>query len=298
MSSLDWVFLLVLSLIWGGGFVLNDIAVQELPPATLVFVRLALAALVLVPIVRAMGYRLPTSRAHWRDFAVMAVLNNVVPFTLIAQGQTEITAGLTSVLNATSPLFAIIVAALFGGSGRPPARSWIGIVLGIAGVAVLVGPEAILGNDTHVGAMLMILCASLCYGFSALWGRRFAGVPPLVAAASQLIASAVILVPVALVLDRPWTLEVPGVATWQAVGVLALFSTALAYVLFFRVMASSGGVNVMLVTLLIPPSAILLGHVFLAEPIVMRQIIGAAIITLALIVIDGRLVAALLDRRA
>jgi len=296
MSPLNWVLLICLSLIWGGGFVLNEVALGGFPPATLVWLRFLMASMILVPLVLAFGHRLPFGTAIWRDFAVMATVNNVVPFTLIAKGQTLIDASLTSVLNATSPLFAIIVAALVSGGRGPPLRSWIGVALGIAGVAILVGPSAAAGFTPDVGGMLCILAASFSYGIAANWGRRFAGTPPIVSAACQLIAATVLLAPFVALVDQPWTRSEPSATSIAALVVLAMTSTAIAYVIFYRIMAGPGGANVMIVTLMIPASTLVLGHIFLGEVLEARQFAGAAVIGLALLLIDGRLIERLFAR--
>lgn len=288
MSRSQWMLLILLSLLWGGTFPFIGIAVKELPTLTIVLGRVALAAAVLVPVALLAGHKLPTTLAGWKPFAVMSLLNNVIPFTLIALGQREIAAGLASVLNATTPLFSVLVGWAIAGDGRLPANKIAGVLLGLAGVAVLVGPDAMMGNASSVFGMGCLLGAALSYGFSAVWGRRFQGTPALVPAAAQLVCSTIVLAPVALIVDQPWTLPTPSPLTIKAMLGLAILSTALAYILFFRIISVSGPLNAMLVTLLIPVSGIALGHVLLGEPIVGRQLLGATIIGLSLLLIDGR----------
>ena len=289
MSPSQWLLLAFLSVLWGGSFLFVGVAVRELPPFTLVLARVATAALLLAPVLAIMGLRLPRGRAGWQPFLVMGLLNNVVPFTLIVSGQREIASGLASVLNATTPLFALIVARAVSRNEPLAANTLTGIALGIAGVGVLMGPEAVFGGGSSLLGMLLCLGGSLSYGLASAWGRRLRSTPPLVSATSQLICSTVMLAPIALLVDAPWVLPMPRPVTLLAVLGLAVLSTALAYVVFYRILAVSGPDNAMLVTLLIPLSGIWLGVTFLDETILPRHLLGAGIIALSLIVIDGRL---------
>ena len=297
MRAADWILLLVLSVLWGATFFFVAVALQALPPLTLVTVRVALAALLLAPLALIAGYRLPATPAAWRPYVVLALLNNVTPFTLMVYGQTRIASALAAVLNATTPLFTLLLARLFAGEPLSAAKL-VGVGLGIAGVAVLMGPAA-LGLDTASAVgMLCILAGALSYGFAALWMRRLRGTPPLVSAAAQLLCSTVMLAPLAACVDRFWALPVPSATAMAAVVGLALFSTALAYVVFFRINATAGPTNVMLVTLLIPVTATALGVLILGEALAPNQIAGALIIASGLVVIDGRLLAWLARRQA
>lgn len=288
MSITQWGLLVLLAALWGGSFLFVGIAVRELPAFTIVLARVSIAAVILIPIVFALGHRLPTTLSGWLPFAVMSVLNNLIPFTLIVTGQKQIASGLASVLNATTPLFALLVAHVLADETLK-ANKLGGVLLGIAGVAILVGPEATLGRTSSVVGMLCILGAALSYGLSALWGRRLRSHPPLVSAAAQLTISTLILLPIAAAVDRPWTLPLPSMEAIAALLGLAALATSLAYVVFFRIMAVSGSNNVMLVTLLIPVFAIPLGAWRLGEQLLPRHFIGAVIIGVSLLVIDGRL---------
>lgn len=292
MSASQWLLLILLSVLWGGSYLFAGIAVRELPVLTIVLARVSLAALVLLPILMLLGLRLPTTPAGWLPFAGMALLNNLIPMSLIVTGQTMITSGLASVINATTPLFGLLVAWALTGERLPPNKV-VGVLIGIAGVGVLMAPALEIGSTASVVGMVCSLGAALSYGFSGLWGRRFKDTPPMVTAATQLVCSSVMLAPVALLVDRPWELAMPSPFTIGALVSLAVVSTAFAYIIFFRIMAVSGSNNVMLVTLLIPVSGIWLGHVVLSEPIVSRQIVGAAIIAVSLLVIDGRVLSRL-----
>ena len=297
MRAIDWLLLVVLSVLWGGSFFFVAIAVRDIPPFTLVLARTALAAALLIIVVRALGLRLPRGIAAWRPFVGLALLNNVVPFTLIVFGQTRIASGLASVLNATTPLFTLLVARAFAGEALTPAKL-AGVLLGITGVGVLMGPDASSANAAGVIGMLCVLGGALSYALATPGMRRFKDTPPLLTATAQLVCSAVMLLPVAGLVDRFWTLPAPGSATIAAVFGLAAFSTALAYIVFFRISASAGPTNVMLVTLLIPVSATALGTLVLGEPLTLHQIAGALIIASGLLVIDGRLLGWMGRRRS
>jgi drug/metabolite transporter (DMT)-like permease len=290
MRTADWLLLVLLSVLWGATFFFIAVANPHVPPFTLVLGRVGLAALALVPLVFLTGLRLPATTAGWWPFAVQAAINNVIPFTLMVYGQHRIAGGLAAVLNATTPLFTLVVARLFAGEALT-ASKLAGVLLGIAGVGVLVGPEALGSNASSVVGMLCILGGTLSYAFSALWMRRLRHIPPLVTAAAQVTCSTVMLLPLAAAVDRFWQLPAPGWPAALAVLGLALLSTALAYILFFRINATAGPTNVMLVTLLIPVTATFLGVLILGETLAFQQIAGALIIASGLVAIDGRLLA-------
>lgn len=289
MPIAAWGMLLALSGLWGGSFLFNRLAVAEIPTLSVVFARVAVASLALLLVARFAGPRLGRDPRLWRDWLVMGLLNNIVPFCLIVWGQKTIGAGLASILNATTPIFGVIVAHLFTSDDRAtPARA-VGVALAFCGVIVLVGFDALGGLGDHLLAELACLGAAVSYGFSALWSRRFRGRPPLATAAGQLICSSLLLAPAVLLVDRPWTHELPGLAAIGAVLALALLSTAVAYVLFFRLNTLVGPTNTILVTFLIPPSAILLGVVVLHERLLPQHLAGLVLIGAGLAAIDGRL---------
>lgn len=288
MTPAQWTLLLLLSVLWGGSFFFVGIAVKELPVFTIVLVRVALAALLLVPVVLAAGHRLPATFSGWWPFAIMSLLNNVAPFTAITLGQKEIASGLASVLNATTPLFALIATHVLT-TDRMRAGQLAGVLIGVAGVALLMGPAALGHERTSLTGMLLVLLGTASYGLASVWGRRLRETPPLVSACCQLTCSSVVLGVMAAAVDRPWSLPLPSATTTAALLGLALLSTAIAYVIFFRILAVAGPFAVMLVTLLIPISGIALGVLMLGEPFVARYIWGAIIIGAGLIVIDGRL---------
>jgi drug/metabolite transporter (DMT)-like permease len=290
MGPIEWLPLVVLSVLWGGSFFFNRLALTELRPFTVVLGRVGLAALALHALVLARGLRMPGSPGAWGAFLAMGALNNLVPFSLIVWGQTRIPSGLASILNATTPLWTVVVAHLLTRDERLTRSRLGGVLLGLAGVVVILGPEALLGLSLDVLAELAVLGAALSYAFAGVFGRRFRALPPLVTATGQVTGTVLMALPIALAADRPWTLPAPGLVTWGALGGLALLSTALAYVIYFRVLAAAGATNILLVTFLIPVSALLLGSTVLGERLVPRQLAGMALIGLGLAAIDGRLV--------
>nr|WP_316180102.1 MULTISPECIES: DMT family transporter [unclassified Bradyrhizobium] len=288
MDTRDWSLLGLLSLLWSGSFIFNGLALKELPPLTLVLLRIVLAAAILLPLLRLRGLGFPKGFAGWRPFFAVALFNNVVPFCLIVIGQTFITSGLAAVLNATTPLFTIVVMAA-AGEERLSARRAAGLVVGFIGVVILRGGPGLDGSGGGYG-ILFGLGASLSYGIAALLVRRhLAHSPPLATATFQLSASSVMMLAIAAVVDQPWRLPIPGLQTWLAVIGLAVLSTAFAYIVFFQILRRSGATNVTLVTLLIPLTTILLGSLVLGESISLREIGGALVIGSALLVIDGRI---------
>lgn len=289
MSPLEWLLLLALSLLWGGSFLFNELALRGLPPFTLVLCRAALAAMTLGLVLRARGLRLPQDERWWPAFAVMSLFNNVVPFSLIVWGQTRIGGGLASVLNATTPLWTVLLAHAFTADEKLRPNRLAGVAVGFLGVAVIIGPDALTGLGDDALAQLAVVAAAFSYGCSGVFGRRFRTLDPLVTATGQLTATTAMMLPLALAFDRPWQLAAPPVEAWLAVLALALLSTALAYALFFRILAGAGATNAQLVTFLIPPSALLLGTLFLGERLEPRDLLGMALIGLGLAAIDGRL---------
>jgi drug/metabolite transporter (DMT)-like permease len=283
----DWGLLLFLSLLWSGSFLFVGIAVKELPPLVIVAARVVMAAAALVPLHLLMAGPLPRDRESWLNYAVLGVLNNVLPFTLITTGQTMIASGLASVINATTPLFVAGLMALTG-LERPAFRKVAGIMAGIAGVAVIKG-GSLFGDHTQGFGILCGLAAAGCYALSSLWVRfRLRDSKPMTVATGQLLCSALVMTIVAFAVDDPALLFGASPVTWLALVGLALLSTSLAYLVFFRIIAGAGPANVQLVTMLIPVSAILMGYAVLDEALDAREIIGALIIIVALAIIDGR----------
>jgi len=291
MNPTEWSLLLLLSVIWGGSFFFTGVAVKELPPFTIVAARVGLAALALLLGLRLAGISMPRAPKIWLAFFGMGLLNNMIPFSLIVWGQGTIASGLASILNATTPLFGVVVAHLLTRDEKMTGGRLAGTIVGFAGVALMIGPSALSGIGSHFMAELAILGAALSYSFAGVYGRRFKamGINPIVTATGQISASAMLMIPLALVIEQPWSLAAPGLPTMAALVAIALISTALAYILFFRILASAGATNLMLVTFLIPVSAILLGWLFLDEVLAPQHFIGMATIVAGLVLIDGRL---------
>jgi len=300
MGGREWAMLLALAVLWGGSFFFNAVAVRDLPSFTLVWLRVAVAAVALLGVLRLLGHGMPTAGRVWAAFFGMGLLNNVVPFALIVWGQHHIASGLASILNATTPLFTVLVAHLLTSDERLTSLKAAGVAVGFAGAVFMIGPDALGGLATGVTAQLACLAGALSYAFAGIFGRRFKrmGVAPMATAAGQVCASTVLLLPLMLLVDRPWTLAMPHAATWAAVLGVGLLSTALAYVLYFRILAAAGATNLLLVTFLIPVSAILLGVLVLGETLLPRHFGGMALIGAGLAFIDGRLPRLLSQRRA
>lgn len=297
LAAQDWALLLALSLLWGGSYFFSKIAVGALPPLTVVGARVMLAAATLLVVCRLAGVTMPWER--WRDFASMGAINNVLPFALIFWAQTEIASGLASILNATTPLVTAVLAHVLTKDEKLTAVKVAGVVLGIAGVSVMVGIEAPEGFGASILPQAACLAAAVSYAFAGIFARRrLKGMPPLAAAAGQLTASSLMALPLIFLIDRPWTLPLPDAETVAALLGLALLSTALGYAIYFRILARAGATNILLVTLLIPPSAILLGALFLGERLETHHLAGFSAIALGLAAIDGRPLGWLKAKRA
>lgn len=290
MRTRDWGLLFLLSILWGGAFyfykVLDD---AGLPPLSIVLGRVGIAALALIPIVRMRGLGFPARARDWFPFFVMGLGNNAVPFLLISSGETQISSGLASILNATTPIFTAIVAHFATKDERFSAGRVVGIVLGFAGIVVLVGPDAVRGLNVTSLAQLGCLGASISYALTVVYSKRFRGTSPLVVSTGQLIATTVLLLPFELLVDKPWTLAPLAPGTWLALLAMALLATSAAYIVYFTLVASAGAVNASAVTLLIPVIALILGGLFLHEQLTPFMLAGMALIFSGLIVLDGRL---------
>jgi drug/metabolite transporter (DMT)-like permease len=288
MSTLAWALLLFLAFIWGGSFVFAKVAVAEIPPFTLVLLRVGLAATTLWVVCLATGVAMPRALKNWGAYAVMGLLNNVIAFSLIFTGQQEIGASLASILNGSMPFFTVLLAGLLLADEKFSTRKIIGIAIGFFGVVLIIGPRHLLGLGDHLLSELMLIGAAISYAFASVWGRRFAGQNPLATATGQLTMSTLMMIPIASLVDQPWTLPLPSVATMGSVIALAVICTAFAYVLFFRILDMAGATNVSLVTMLVPVSATLIAVPLLGERLEVLTILGFAVITLGLMVLDGR----------
>ena len=297
MDAYDWVMLITLATVWGGSFLFNAILVAELPVITIVAIRVTVAALALWGFVRVTGRKIPTTPQVWGALLILGVLNNAIPFSLIVQGQTQITSGLASILNATTPFFTILVAGFFLTDERFSVLRVLGVVVGFSGVILMVGAEALGSLGADFWAQLCALGAALSYGFASVFGRRFRElkVDPVMVATGQVTMSSLVLWPSALWIDGPQ--DILGLSFNAAASMfgLAVLCTSFAYILYFRILERAGATNISLVTFLVPISAIILGVLVLGESIFIKEIIGMTLIGLGLAIIDGRLFQRLRD---
>lgn len=291
MSRQDWGILLLLSVIWGGSFFFIELALTSVQPLTVVLIRVSLAAAMLWAFRWWRGQRLPLPPGAAFAYLVLALLNNVVPFILFVWAQEQITSGLASILNATTPIWGVLVAHLLTADEKATPNKVIGVLLGFGGVAVLIGPDLLGQLGTGLWAQLACLGATLCYALAGVWARRFRpmGIEPTAVATGQLTAAALVMLPLVLLFEPPWLAAAPTAGAWLALAGLAFFCTSLAYILYFRLLASAGATNSLLVTFLIPVTAILLGALFLGERLELRSVAGMALIAAGLAAIDGRL---------
>lgn len=290
MNGGDWLILLALALIWGGAFFFIGIAVRHVPPLTYVWLRLTIAAAGMWTYLCLTAQRPRLPRRVWGSILLLALLNNALPFVLIGWGEMHIASGLAAILNATTPIWGVLVAHFLTHDERMNPRKVAGVLLGFGGVVVMMGPSLLSNLGTGAVAQLACVIASLVYALAAVWARRFrkVGLSPIAVTTGQLTAGALIMLPLSLIVDRPWSHAAPPLGAWAAIAALALLCTAFAYVLYFRLIETSGATNAMLVTLLVPPVAILLGSVFLGESLAGEDFAGLALIALGLAAIDGR----------
>jgi len=295
MNIQTWGLLALLGMIWGGSFFFARVAVAHVPPATLVLLRVGIAALALHIYIAGRFDIYPTLRARWREFLLLGLINNAVPHLLIFLGQTQIGAGLASILNATTPIFTVLIANSMTVDEKLSPQKIAGCLIGLLGTAVLIGPRALAPFTGDGGpplwAVILPVFAAISYGLAATYGKRFRGIAPPVTAAGQLTAATLLVLPVSLVADSPWQLPLPPLPAILAVLALALLSTAYGYIVFFRIMAAAGATNTSLVTLLVPPSAILAGMLFLGERLTPLGMLGMALVLMGLVVLDGRALA-------
>ncbi len=291
--------LFALSGLWGGSFFFVAIAVDELPPITTASLRIGLAALAMNLLLRAIKISIPAVPALWRDFLIMGLLNLTIPFALIAWGQTRIDSGLASIFNATTPFSTTVVAHFLTRDERMTRNRLAGVTVAFAGVVLIIGIDALDGLGSAFSGELAVLAATWSYAFAAIFGRRFSsprframGVSPLIASTGQLTGATALIVPFALAVEHPWTLPLPGWETGAAVAGMSLLSTALASMVYFRILASAGAANSMLVTLLMPITAMLLGITVLGERLDPRYFVGVALLAAGLAIVDGRVMSA------
>jgi len=280
----EWMLLVGLSILWGGSYLFMKLAVLTVPLFTIVLGRVSIAALALLIVLTISGTGIPKGRRIWLAFFGMGIFNNVIPMSLIVFSQNSISVGLASILNSITPLFTILVAHMTTNDERLTFRKLVGISFGIMGVVMLMGPELV--DNFGVAALGEWAClgAALSYACANTFGRRFVqlGTKPMQTAFGQVVASTVILGPLVIVVDQPWTISDPGFLPVLSILALGLFCTALAYVIYFQILARSGATAIALVTFMIPPSAILMGWLALGEQISSQDFLGLSLIGVGL----------------
>lgn len=289
MGIKEWGLIIILSIIWGASFFFVEIAVERMTPLTIVLYRVGLASLLLLGFVQITGRKMPKNPGIWGAFLVIGSLNNVIPFSLIAWGQTHIDSSLAAILNATTPVFSVVLAHFLTKEEFLTKNRLAGVLFGWMGVAVLIGIESIGGVGMKIAGQVAVLGAAFLYAVAAIFGRRFKDLDPVVVSAGMLTGSTIIMIPLAFIFEHPFALD-PTPATWAAIIALAAISTALAYIIYFHVLSKAGATNILLVTFLIPVSAIFLGMMILGETPGWNAFAGMALIFTGLIFIDGRLI--------
>lgn len=289
MTGKEWSLLLLLGAIWGGAFFFARIAVAEIPPLNLVFFRVTIAAVALQIYLAIVGpsFRLALPMAG--SFVGLALLNNIIPFSLMFVGQTELGAGAASILNATTPFWTMILANLLTSDEKLTVNKIVGVIIGIAGAAVMIGPGMIADMGAPAWAKLALIGTAVSYACATIYGRRFKSLPVSVVATGQITAGAIVMLPVVLITHGTEELFSASLTTWSAVLALALLATSVAYIIFFSLLSSAGSTNTSLVTFIVPVSAIILGALFLGERLETFEFAGMALIAIGLVVIDGRM---------
>jgi drug/metabolite transporter (DMT)-like permease len=261
---LELALLLALATVWGASYTFIKLGVETIPPVTLIAARTAIAASILVAIILARGQRLPADSATWLRFLFQACLNSVVPFTLIAWAERSVDAGLATILNSTSPIFTFLLTAVVAGQEAVTARKLAGVVAGLGGVGLIVGVQAFGGIGQQLSAQMAIVAATICYAGAAIFGRGFKGLDPIMPATGSLLCGAAVLIPLSLVVEQPWTLR-PSATSLAALLCLAVFSTALAFVIYFRLVQTLGSVGTTAQAYLRVPIGVAIGVLFLGE---------------------------------
>lgn len=288
MNAREWCLLGILSFLWGGAFFGTDLALADFGPTTIVAGRVGIGAAVLWCIVLFARISVPGAAGYWWSLVIMGFLNNVIPFMLISWGQTRITGSLAATLIATTPIFSVLLARYWSGEERLTMGRIVGIGLGICGVTLLVDAPSVSDALGSFWGQVAILGAAASYGVAAIYGRRLRGRPPILNAAGQVTMSTLVILPVCLFVERPW-MAAPDWLSSGALVTVGVFGTGVAYAVYFKLLASAGATNVLLVTLLVPLSATGLGMAFLDEALSADRISGMALIFAGLLAIDGRL---------
>jgi drug/metabolite transporter (DMT)-like permease len=259
----ELILLLALATLWGASYTFIRIGVATIPPITFIAGRTAIAGLLLLAIMRWRGVTMPTDVATWRRFLFQAAMNSVIPWTMVAWGERALDAGLATILNSTAPIFTFFLT-LFTRHEAVTSRKMIGVLAGMAGICLIVGVQALAGFGEQLTAQIVTLLAAVCYAGAAIFGRSFKGLDPMAPAAGSLLSGAAILIPLSLVVEQPWTLA-PSANSLLALLALAVFSTALAFVIYFRLIQTLGSVGTTAQAYLRVPIGVGLGVLFLGE---------------------------------
>jgi drug/metabolite transporter (DMT)-like permease len=293
LDATSWAMIGAMSLLWGSAFLLIEIGLRTIAPMTLVFLRMGIAAPFMLLGLYMLQERLPTDRASWQQLIILGALNAAFPFILFFWGQQYLDSGYASILNATTPLWGVVVAHFLTDDEKATPARIAGVLLGLTGIIVMVGPEAMAGLTQSLLAQIACLVSTLFYGCAAIYGRKLgkSGMTPMVVATGQVITAALIMLPVMLWFDRPWQRPLPSTESLLAATGLAIPATAIAYFFYFKTIDRAGATNAMLVAFIMPVIAVMLGIAFLGEVLTGGQIVGALLIAAGLVAIDGRLLA-------
>jgi drug/metabolite transporter (DMT)-like permease len=294
LGAVEWALIFLHSMMWGSAYFFGALALRDLPPLTITAYRLIPACIIVVGVCLLAGYRIPRTLDYWRRMFFLGLVNNMVPMALILWAQHQVSGGIAAVFNATAPLFGVILAHFLTADEKLHAGKIVGILTGVAGVAVLVGVDVATGlggggTTGSVFAKAALLAAAACYAIASVVARTSSHEPPFVIASGQMLSAFVVAMPLALIVDRPWLLPTPSLTAIGGVIGMGVCGSAFAAMLYFTVLRRAGATNTLLVTLLLPLTPILLGAAFLDDTLAPREIAGAAIIGLALLVLDGRL---------
>jgi drug/metabolite transporter (DMT)-like permease len=293
LDSQGWLLIGILAILWGGAFFLIEVGLRSFPPITLVFIRVGFAVPAMWIAMRIMDEKLPSDWASWHLLTVVGAFNCALPFTLFFWGQQYLDSGYAAILNATTPLWGVVTAHFMTRDEKATPARIIGVLTGMAGIIVMVGPAAIQGLSNNLFAQIACVISTVFYSLAAIYGRRLSQttLTPMAVATGQTMMAAVLMIPIVLIVDQPWTMDMPRLDATLAGLTLALLSTALAYTLYFRLIDRAGASNAQLVAFLMPILAVILGVAFLGESLSVGQLAGAALIALGLMILDGRLVA-------
>ena len=274
--------LLLLATLWGASYSFIKIGVATIPPITLIAARTLIAGLILLVIIRLRGLKLPSDVATWKRFLFQACLNSVVPFTAIAWAEQTTEAGLAAILNSTTPIFTFLITLLITRHEAVTSRRLFGVAAGLAGTCLIIGVQALSGLGSELWAQLAIVAATVCYAGAAIFGRNFKGLDPMLPAAGSLICGAIILIPLSLIVDQPWTLTPSTNSIFALLG-LAAFSTAAAFTIYFRLIQTLGSVGTTAQAYLRVPIGVGIGVIFLGERLTSTAWLGLVFVVLGVI---------------